>query len=425
MVLLLCAALGAFGENRFPKPQIGGGYTMPSAIDPAARAPGLEALDVVVLVVALSLATWLVLKQRSRRGVFLLGLFSLLYFGFWRRGCICSVGSIQNITLWAFDSGYVLPLSAAAFFILPLIFSLLFGRVFCAAVCPLGAIQDVAVLFPVRIPGWLSRVLGLGPYLYLGLGVLLAGAGVSYIICRYDPFVSLFRFGGDLSMVMTGLLLLLAGVFVARPYCRFLCPFGVLLNWTSRLSRWHVTITPDECVTCRLCENACPFGAIRPANTGRIPEPRKVGVRRLTFLLWLLPALILVGGWAGSLVDRSLARIHSPVRLEEALVSGDKEALRAMKFEKESFESSGTALEDLQAQVARTRGRLHAGGWLFGGFMGAVLGGSLIAASLQRKRRGYEPDRGACLSCGRCYLSCPKEHLRIRKRAGKQGDGER
>jgi NAD-dependent dihydropyrimidine dehydrogenase PreA subunit len=226
-------------------------------------------------------------------------------------------------------------------------------------------------------------------------------------------------------MIMTGLLLLLAGVFVARPYCRFLCPFGVLLNWTSRLSRWHVTITPDECVTCRLCENACPFGAIRPANTGRIPEPRKVGVRRLTFLLCLLPALILAGGWAGSRVDRSLARIHSPVRLEEALVSGDKEALRAMKFEKESFESSGTALEDLQAQAARTRGRLHTGGWLFGGFMGAVLGGSLIAASLQRKRRGYEPDRGACLSCGRCYLSCPKEHLRIRKRAGKQGDGER
>ncbi|MEI7437925.1 MAG: 4Fe-4S binding protein, partial [bacterium] len=311
MVLLLFATLSASGENRFPKPQIGGGYTMPSATEPAARSLQLEALDVAVLALALSLAAWLVLKQRSRRGVFLLGLFCLLYFGFWRKGCVCSVGAIQNVTLWAFDGGYVLPLSAAAFFILPLIFSLLFGRVFCAAVCPLGAIQDLTVLFPVRIPAWLSRVLGLFPYIYLGLAVLLAGAGISYLICRFDPFVAFFRFGGEFPMVIAGVLLLLIGVFVARPYCRFLCPFGVLLNWTSRLSKWHVTITPDECVKCRLCENACPFEAIQMANAGQPVESRAVGVKRLTYLLCLLPVLILTCGWAGSRLDLSLARLDA------------------------------------------------------------------------------------------------------------------
>ena len=46
-----------------------------------------------------------------------------------------------------------------AFFFLPLVAALLFGRVFCGGVCPLGAVQDLVLLRPVTVPEKLDRVL--------------------------------------------------------------------------------------------------------------------------------------------------------------------------------------------------------------------------------------------------------------------------
>ena len=40
-------------------------------------------------------------------------------------------------------------------------------------------------------------------------------------------------------MLTAGGILLVSGVFIARPYCRFLCPYGILLRWASLFSRWH------------------------------------------------------------------------------------------------------------------------------------------------------------------------------------------
>jgi len=125
---------------------------------PPPRAGALDYLDIAMLFACLALATWIVLRRRERREVVLLGLFSLLYFGFWRNGCVCAIGSIQNLTQALFDPGYALPLTVLVFGVLPLVFALFFGRVFCAAVCPHGAFQDVMLLRPVRLPVWQSLV---------------------------------------------------------------------------------------------------------------------------------------------------------------------------------------------------------------------------------------------------------------------------
>ena len=414
LYLLLFLAVDVMAENRFPKPQFEKGYELPQTAVQSPREAILEYADVAVLFGTLSLATWLVLKKRSRKGVFLLSFFSVIYFGFWRKGCICSIGAIQNVTLWLFDSQYVLSFTATAFFILPLIFALLFGRVFCAAVCPLGGIQDLMILFPVRLPRLVVTLLKIVPYIYLGLGILFAAVGAAFVICRFDPFVPLFRLSGDLPIVLFGIVLLLVGVFVARPYCRFMCPFGVLLNWSSRLSKWHATISPDECVECRLCEESCPFDAIITPNKGQVSEERSSGVQRLARLLLLMPVLVLLAGWSVSRLDAVFSRISPDVQLATAFQQNDKIRLKMMAYEVEAFEGSGIKKEELFLRAKAIQERFRIGGWFVGGFIGAVLVIGLIGVSVRRTRMTYEPDRGDCLSCARCFISCPKERQRLK-----------
>jgi len=303
----------------------------------------------------------------------------------------------------------------AAFFILPLIFALLFGRIFCAAVCPLGAIQEMMILFPIRIPRPVSRALGLIPVVYLGLAILLAATGSAFIICRYDPFVPVFRLSGEPVMLLAGVVLLLAGIVVARPFCRFLCPYGVLLNWMSRLSKWHATITPDECVGCRLCERACPFDAIRLPMTSTPAESRETGVRRIKRLLLLMLLLGVVGVWVGARADGMLAPLNARVRLDQVLRSHDPVLEKLYATELDAFRGGTITPESLTVEADAVRRKFRVGGAWLGGILGVLFGASLLGASIRRSREDYEPDRGECLSCARCYQSCPREHERLKQ----------
>ncbi|MGO9096239.1 MAG: 4Fe-4S binding protein [Bryobacteraceae bacterium] len=244
---------------------IGGGYKTPPVQKPLPRDRWLQVLDVALLGFATGASVWLVLKRRSRKGLAWLSIGSLAYFGFYRQGCICPIGSIQNVALALADPRYSIPLVATAMFFIPLVVALFFGRAFCGAVCPLGAIQDVVVLRPIQTPRRLDRILGLLKYLYLGLAIFFAvrpGLARDFLICRFDPFVGFFRRTGAPHMLLLGGAFLVLGMFVGRPYCRYLCPYGALLEWCTRLARRGVTITPNKELDCGLCAGSCPFGAI-------------------------------------------------------------------------------------------------------------------------------------------------------------------
>ena len=134
-LVLLCPLLVLSQvQERFPKPDFQSDYIQPDLLTPGPRAMALEYMDIFMLVAALSLATYFAHKQRSRRNIFLLMVFALAYFGFYRKGCVCSVGAIQNVSLALFNPAYVIPVSVIVFFVLPLVFALFYGRTFCAAV---------------------------------------------------------------------------------------------------------------------------------------------------------------------------------------------------------------------------------------------------------------------------------------------------
>jgi ferredoxin len=244
---------------------IGENYVTPEVQHPRPRSVARQVFDVSLLALAMGLAAWLALKRRSRAGLVLVTAASVAYFGFYREGCICAIGSIQNVAVAIADPRYAVPYHVIAIFVLPLVAALFFGRVFCSSVCPLGAIQELVALKQVNVPRKLDRALGWGRWIYLALAVVFAVLPIAYrdfVICRFDPFVGFFRFTGQAWLLMVGGLFLVGGVFIGRPYCRWLCPYGALLSIFSRYAWRSFSITPDRELDCGLCVDACPYGAI-------------------------------------------------------------------------------------------------------------------------------------------------------------------
>jgi NosR/NirI family nitrous oxide reductase transcriptional regulator len=405
---------------KFPPPEFESGYKLPQTTTPQPRAGIYEYIDSAVLLGALGLAAYLVLKKRSRKAIFGLTIFSVLYFGFYRKGCICPIGSIQNVTASFFDPLYAVPLVVLIFFLLPLVFTLFFGRTFCSGVCPLGAIQEMVLLKPVSVPLWLEGGLRILAYLYLGLAVLFAATGSAYVICRYDPFVSFFRLSGNANILIFSACFLVLSMFIGRPYCRFLCPLGVIFRHVSRISKKRVTITPDECIKCRLCEESCPFGAIRKPEEKWSKEQYTKSKKRLPFLLVLLPLLIFLGGWAGKGVKNTLAQMHPTVRLAERIRLEETGKAEGATDAGDAFRATGVENADLYKQATSIRESFGIGGLILGAFIGLVIGMKLITVSVWRERPDYEADRAGCFACGRCFEYCPIELKRRDERKHKK-----
>jgi len=281
-VVAMLASSVLVAQYQKAPPDFGGVYSFPTPTHPEPRNTWVRALDVAMLAAGLGLGAWIILKRRTRNGVMLLSIGTIAYFGFYRKGCICPIGAIQNVTASLVDPTYMISFGVIAFFFLPLVVTLLFGRVFCGGLCPLGAVQDLVLVKPVKVPERLDRALRWLPYVYLGLAVLFAGWGLHlslggwevnvgrrFVICEWDPFISLFRISGAFHMLVIGGAFIVGGMFVGRPYCRWLCPYGGILALLSRVAWKNVSVTPNKEVDCGLCAEACPFGAIKNLRAER------------------------------------------------------------------------------------------------------------------------------------------------------------
>ncbi len=130
LLMFSSVAMNSYSIERFPPPQFEGDYVRPEHTAPMPRGGAWPLVDAAVLLLALGTASWLIHKKRSRKAVFGLMVFSLAYFGFYRKGCVCSIGAIQDMSLFLFNADYTVPLLTIFFFIAPLIFTLLFGQKF-------------------------------------------------------------------------------------------------------------------------------------------------------------------------------------------------------------------------------------------------------------------------------------------------------
>jgi ferredoxin len=119
------------------------------------------------------------------------------------------------------------------------------------------------------------------------------------------------------------------------------------------------------------------------------------------------------GGWAAAQLYGVTSRMHPTVRLAEQVIMEDTGETRETTLESRTFRSTGMPQSELFKKAISIRNQFYYGGWILGGLLGLVFVLKLIGLSVRRTRIDYEPDPGSCLSCGRCFNYCPKEHLKL------------
>ena len=244
-----------------------------------------EIADVLVLTLLLAIAGVLSVKHQRKCRFTMLSLIGLVYFGLVRGGCICPVGATTNFCI-GLAAPELIGKMVAFLFLFPLITAFFFGRVFCTSACPLGAIQHLlARKNGYELPPRLNGILRLLPFALLiatAWGALRSGI---FLACKLDVYKLLFFTGyawidqigdvlrgtlteprlilvGDLFAWITLGLTLLLGVLVPRPFCRFVCPYSVLLGFFSKIGLRRRQIDPASCFACEQCTKNCPVQAI-------------------------------------------------------------------------------------------------------------------------------------------------------------------
>lgn len=196
---------------------------------------------------------------------------------------------------------------AAAGFIFILLITLLFGRVYCSSVCPLGVMQDIVNCFSQRFdkkkfdykkPFTKTR------YIILAITIIVFLSGSVITLNLLDPYSNFGRILSNIFQpIAVGInntiaitlenfniysvypvefrgislfsLLFSLSVFIlvawmsykyGRLYCNTVCPVGTFLGFLSRYSIFQIAIDEPNCKGCGGCEKVCKANCIDTEN---------------------------------------------------------------------------------------------------------------------------------------------------------------
>jgi len=196
---------------------------------------------------------------------------------------------------------------AAAGFIFVIFLTLLFGRVYCSFLCPLGVLQDVFIfarnktrkityafqhafsrtrygiltgVILVFISGSITGITLTDPYSHFGriLTHIIRPAAVwmnnalVFSLAKINVYavypvesVKLSYLPLFFSLAVLALILWMS-LSCGRLYCNTLCPVGTFLGFLSGFSVFKIRFNAGECIHCRACEKVCKAGCMDLKN---------------------------------------------------------------------------------------------------------------------------------------------------------------
>lgn len=165
-----------------------------------------------------------------------------------------------------------------------LLLTLVFGRIYCSVICPMGVFQDLVI----RVRKLLSpkgrkpkrhfvkepRIVRYGVLALVIMTALTFSQLLLTILAPYSAYGRMIRSIVGLSRgesLAPALLITAAATLVVicvcawiwgRGWCNTVCPVGSVLGLVSRFSLFKVSIDQSQCVSCRKCEKGCKSSCI-------------------------------------------------------------------------------------------------------------------------------------------------------------------
>lgn len=241
--------------------------------------------------------------QRIRRvlaAIFFLGI-TLMFLDF--------SGTLHKFLGWMAKMQFLPAVLALNFVVIAilLIITLLFGRIYCSVICPLGVFQDGVAHLHNKFKKnryTYSKAHNILRYIILGIFIVALIAGLSSLVALLAPYSAYGRIVQNLfapiwQWINNGLaaiskhynnyafynkevwmrslptFIIAAVTFVVvvilawrngRTYCNNICPVGTFLSFFSRFSWFKMHINEEKCVHCGACAKNCKASCIDSEN---------------------------------------------------------------------------------------------------------------------------------------------------------------
>lgn len=186
---------------------------------------------------------------------------------------ICPFGGVEALFAFLRYDVMIPKLHPSVFAILGIILliSVLIGPVVCSYACPLGSVQEwlgkigkkiFGKKYNHFIPAKYDRPLRYLRYVSLIFTVYLTTNSLKLVFLEVDPYYALFHFWSDEATVggiIVLVVVLIASLFVERPWCKYACPFGAVLGLTNFVRIFKLKRNASTCIDCGLCDQSCPM----------------------------------------------------------------------------------------------------------------------------------------------------------------------